>query len=219
MNQKQNYEILRNVMVQQQLISRGIADKRVLYAFKKIPRHLFVPNNLLNSAYEDHPLPIGEGQTISQPYIVALMTECLNLKGTEKVLEIGTGSGYQTVILAELASSVYSIERFPHLVEKAQNTIRQLGYQNIFIKAGDGTCGWQEHSPYDGIIVTAGSPSVPQPLIAQLRNGGRLVIPVGSKFSQTLTVVEKIDNELRTTSICDCVFVPLVGKYGWSNND
>ena len=209
---------LREEMVKTQIISRGIKDVRVIEAFLKVPRHKFIPERNIQEAYEDHPLPIGEGQTISQPYMVALMTECLKLKGEEKVLEIGTGSGYQTAILAELAREVYSIERIPSLAEKAKIVLEELGYKNVKIKIGDGTLGWEEYSPYEGIIVTAGSPEIPPPLISQLKENGRLVIPLGDSFSQVLTVVEKVEGKIKQEEICGCIFVPLVGKYGWYKN-
>lgn len=212
------YEQERNAMVIQQLIPRGISDERVLEAFRKVLRHEFIPKNLLTEAYNDYPLPIGEGQTISQPYMVALMTECLKLKGTERVLEIGTGSGYQTAILAELAKEVYSIERFQSLAQKAQEVLDSLGYKNVKITVGDGTLGWQEHAPYDGILVTAGAPHAPNSLIKQLSDNGRLVIPIGGSFSQVLTVMEKKKNKTVSTEVCGCVFVPLVGKEGWTKD-
>lgn len=214
-----NFYSIRDEMVKNQIISRGIKDERVIFAFLKVPRHKFVPEKNILEAYDDHPLPIGEGQTISQPYIVALMTECLGLKGDEKVLEIGTGSGYQTAILAELAHEVYSIERISSLAEKAKLILEELGYKNIKIKIGDGTLGWEEFSPYDGIIVTAGSPEIPPPLLNQLNDGGRLVIPLGDSFSQVLTVVEKNKDKIKKEEICGCIFVPLVGKYGWYRDD
>ncbi len=211
-----DYEILRRQMVQEQLIPRGIKNLRVLDSFYKIERHLFIPENLRKSAYADFPLPIAEGQTISQPYIVALMTESLGLTGKEKVLEIGTGSGYQTAILAELTGDVYSIERFEALAEKAQTILSELGYKNIKIKVGDGTLGWEEGAPFDRIIITAASHKIPMPLIEQLADNGRLILPLGESFSQVLTLVEKKDGELKSTDICGCVFVPLVGKHGWN---
>ncbi len=211
-----DYEILRRQMVQEQLIPRGIKNPRVLDSFYKIERHLFIPENLRKSAYADFPLPIAEGQTISQPYIVALMTESLGLTGKEKVLEIGTGSGYQTAILAELTGDVYSIERFEALAEKAQTILSELGYKNIKIKVGDGTLGWEEGAPFDRIIITAASHKIPMPLIEQLADNGRLILPLGESFSQVLTLVEKKDGELKSTDICGCVFVPLVGKHGWN---
>ena len=210
-----NYDILRRRMVEEQLIPRGIKNKRVLDAFYKVPRHRFVPEELRGSAYSDYPIPISEGQTISQPYIVALMTECLGLTGQEKVLEIGTGSGYQTAILAELAREVYSIERFPALVKKAEGLLNELGYANIKIRCADGTMGWPEAAPFDRIIITAASPRIPLPLTEQLKENGKMLLPLGETFSQVLTQVEKKDNKLQSIQICGCVFVPLVGKYGW----
>ncbi len=207
--------VLRNMMVEEQLVPRGIFDERVLDAFRKIPRHAFIPDKSLENAYGDFPLPVGEGQTISQPYMVALMTQYLDLKEDEKVLEIGTGSGYQTSILAELAKEVYSVERFDVLAKRAQSVLTSLGYGNINIRVGDGTEGWDELAPYNAILVTAGAPSVPQPLVDQLAEGGRLVIPVGGGFSQTLTLVRRQDNKVIQEDICGCVFVPLVGRYGW----
>lgn len=212
-----NFGELRKTMVEEQLIPRGISNKKVLDAFKKVPRHEFVPIEHVENAYDDYPLPIGEGQTISQPYMAALMTECLGLRGGEKILEIGTGSGYQMAILAEIAKEVYSVERCEGLAAAAGNTMDRLGYKNYKIKVGDGTLGWEEHAPYDGIVVTAGAPGIPESLVKQLRETGRLVMPIGSSFSQVLTVVEKSDSAIKTTAICDCVFVPLVGKDGWAN--
>lgn len=210
---------IRSRMVDIQLASRDIVDGRVLEVFRKIPRHLFVKESLWQDAYGDFPLPIGCGQTISQPYMVALMTQCLELKGEEKVLEIGTGSGYQTAILAELSKEVYSVERYEELTSNAKNILDQLGYTNIHIKTEDGTLGWEEFSPYDGIIVTAGAPDVPKTLKDQLKDGGRLVIPVGGTYSQVLTVVRRKGDRFTETQICGCVFVPLVGRYGWTGKD
>jgi protein-L-isoaspartate(D-aspartate) O-methyltransferase len=207
---------LRAAMVVEQLIPRNISDKRVLEAFRKVPRHEFVPEDLRQSAYNDYPLPIGENQTISQPYMVALMTECLKLKDGEKVLEIGTGSGYQAAILGEIAGEVYSVERFKDLADKASEILHSLGYKNIHIKAGDGTLGWSEFAPYDGIVVTAGAPGVPESLVKQLKDGGRLVIPIDSGgFGQILTLVERVGHTTRQSDICACTFVPLIGKEGW----
>jgi len=205
-------------MVSQQLVSRGIRDKRVLETFRNVPRHEFISSQTSNEAYADHPLPIGEGQTISQPYMVALMTECLRLEGNEKVLEIGTGSGYQAAILGSLAAEVYSVERFQSLADKAQQVLGKSGFKNIKIKVGDGTLGWQEFAPYDAIVVTAGAPHTPASLIKQLKNNGRLVIPVGGSFNQVLTVIEKKEKKLLPTEVCACVFVPLVGKEGWQKD-
>jgi len=204
-------------MVEEQLIPRGIKNQRVLDAFSKIERHKFIPENLRNSAYADFPLPIGEGQTISQPYIVALMTECLDLIGQEKVLEIGTGSGYQAAILAELAKEIYTIERFENLAKQAENILNELGYKNIKIKIGDGTLGWPQQPSFDRIIITAASPKIPLPLIEQLADSGKLILPLGESFSQVLTLVEKKEGKLKSIDICGCVFVPLIGKHGWGN--
>ncbi len=206
-------------MVEEQLIPRGIKNPRVLNAFYKLERHKFIPENLKNSSYADFPVPIGEGQTISQPYIVALMTECLDLAGGEKVLEIGTGSGYQTAILAELAKEIYSIERFTDLAIKTGALLNELGYTNIKIKVSDGTLGWQEEAPFDRIIITAASPKIPQPLLDQLADNGKLILPLGDSFSQVLTLTEKKNGKLKSMDICGCVFVPLVGKHGWANKE
>jgi len=202
-------------MVEEQLIPRGIEDPRVIDAFLKVERHRFIPEELRGSAYADYPVPIGEGQTISQPYIVALMTECLDLSGDEEVLEIGTGSGYQAAILAELSSQVYSIERFPSLAERAESLLQNLGYINIKIKVGDGTLGWPEEAPFSRIIVTAAAPEVPLPLAEQLSEGGKMILPLGETFSQVLTLIEKKKGQLKAESICGCVFVPLIGKFGY----
>ncbi len=214
-----DYPVLRKRMVEEQLLPRGIKDKRVLEAFYKVERHKFIPENIRTSAYADFPVPIGEGQTISQPYMVALMTECLDLKGEEKVLEIGTGSGYQTAILAELAKEIYSIERFESLGKRAEILLRQMEYINIKIKVDDGTLGWEEFAPFDRIIVTAASPNIPLPLIEQLKENGKLILPLGESYSQILTLIEKKKDVLNSTNICGCVFVPLVGRYGWKNEN
>jgi len=214
-----DYKREREEMVRTQIESRGITDRLLLEAMRKIPREKFVDEEFKGSAYEDHPLPIGEGQTISQPYIVALMTQSLKLKGKEKVLEIGTGSGYQTAILAELSREVYSIERYESLVARARLVLESLGYTNVQIFTGDGTEGLEEYAPYDRIIVTAAAPQVPPPLIEQLAEGGRLVIPVGSLYSQDLQVVEKKRGKIFTRTEGGCVFVPLVGKYGWQKDE
>jgi protein-L-isoaspartate(D-aspartate) O-methyltransferase len=199
------------------LARRGIKDPNVLEAMAKIHRHLFVPPHLQDEAYADYPLAIGEGQTISQPYIVALMTEALELDSQSRVLEIGTGSGYQAAILAELAAEVYTVERITSLAQKAQGLLEELGYTNVKIKVGDGTLGWPECSPYHGIVVTAAAPSIPPPLIEQLEVGGRLVIPVGGSYSQDLLKAVKLDlqGNYSTHSLGGCVFVKLYGKYGW----
>lgn len=210
-----NYEEERERMVENQIIRRGIRDKRVLDAMRQVPRHLFVPEDIRHLAYSDGPLPIGHGQTISQPYIVALMTELLELTGEEKVLELGTGSGYQAAILSCLAREVYSIERHPALAEQARKILTQLGYDNVMIRVGDGTLGWPEHAPYDAIIVTAAAPDVPQPLTEQLADGGRLVAPVGSRWSQMLVKVKRQGNKLTRKNLTPVAFVPLIGEYGW----
>jgi protein-L-isoaspartate(D-aspartate) O-methyltransferase len=207
----------RERMVQEQLQARGISDERVLTAFRRVPRHLFVPDAARAQAYTDHPLPIGSGQTISQPYIVALMTSHLRLHGHERVLEVGAGSGYQTAILAELALDVYSVERLPELLSGVQERILALGYLNVHLSAGNGSLGWPEHAPYDAIVVTAGAPAIPPPLLEQLAERGRLVIPIGSQEAQTLVAVEKRRQSLRRRELTSCVFVPLLGKYGWEN--
>jgi protein-L-isoaspartate(D-aspartate) O-methyltransferase len=216
-NNRLDYTEERERMVIEQLQGRGIKNKKVLDAFRKVPRHKFIQQQYQESAYNDHPVPIGEGQTISQPYMVALMTELLELKGSEKVLEIGTGSGYQAAILAELASEVYTVERVELLAQKTKSTLAELGYDNLKVKVGDGSCGWQEHAPYDGIIVTCGAPSVPEPLKEQLAVNGRLVIPVGGDFSQVLTVIERKQDAFQEKEVCCCVFVPLIGRYGWNS--
>jgi protein-L-isoaspartate(D-aspartate) O-methyltransferase len=202
-------------MVEEQIISRGIKDAKLIAAMKKIPRHLFVEEALQSQAYSDHPLPIGEKQTISQPYMVALMTEAMLLTGKEKVLEIGTGSGYQTAILAELSEKVFSMERIRPLAIRARKLLYELGYFNVEIKIFDGTFGWMEESPFDAIIVTAGSPDIPQTLLDQLAIGGRLVIPVGDAFVQDLIRVIKTEEGIEKEDLGGCRFVKLIGKYGW----
>ncbi len=218
MTEEDRYLKLRRKMIRQQIADRGVRDPRVLEAMLRVPRHLFVPEEIRYRAYDDCPLPIGEGQTISQPYMVAWMTELLELRGTERVLEIGTGSGYQAAVLCELAGEVYSIELHPRLAREAEGRLRALGYANFSIRAGDGTLGWPEKAPFDGIMVTAGSPSVPQPLLEQLAEGGRLVIPVGSTGMQMLTLVRRKENRFLTTEEGSCIFVPLVGKHGWKRD-
>ena len=202
-------------MVEEQIVSRGIKDSRVIAAMKKVPRHLFVEEALQSQAYSDHPLPIGEKQTISQPYMVALMTEALQLKEKEKVLEIGAGSGYQTAVLAELAEKVFSIERIRSLAIKARQLLYELGYFNVEIKIFDGTHGWMEEAPFDAIIVTAGAPDIPQPLLDQLAIDGRLVIPVGDAYAQDLMRVTKTKERIKKEDLGGCRFVKLIGRYGW----
>ncbi len=212
-----DYRLARERMVRTQLIPRGIKDKGVLAAMEKVPRHRFVEEALVGEAYNDHPLPIGHKQTISQPYIVALMTEALELTGREKTLEIGTGSGYQTAILAELSGKVCTVERIRALMLQARKILAELGYTNILFKAFDGTLGWEEHAPYDAIIVTAGAPKIPEPLIEQLAERGRLVIPTGNRFSQELIKITKIKGKLVQKSLGGCRFVNLVGIHGWKD--
>ncbi len=213
-------EWARNRMVEKDIEGRGITDERVLDAMRKVPRHLFVEGNLKSRAYEDFPLPIGEEQTISQPYMVALMTQALKLTGKESVLEIGTGSGYQTAILAELSERVYSVERIPSLAGNSRKVLDSLGYKNVLVRLSDGTLGWEEHAPYDRILVTAGSPKIPMPLVEQLNESGMLVIPVGGNHSQTLTrVTLEKDGHLKEEKMEGCIFVKLVGRYGWEEND
>lgn len=204
-------------MVEGQLKRRGISDERVLQAMSKVQRHHFVPLDCRESAYIDGPLPIGEGQTVSQPYMVGLMTQCLSLKGDEKVLEIGTGSGYQSAVLMELAREVYTIERIPRLAESAKKNLLELGYDRFHMKVADGTHGWPEEAPFDGIIVTAGAPEMPDALVSQLSEGGRLVIPVGSRFSQRLYRCSKKMGRCIKEGDTMCVFVPLIGEYGWDD--
>jgi protein-L-isoaspartate(D-aspartate) O-methyltransferase len=204
-------------MVEEQIISRGIKDPELIAAMKKIPRHLFVEEALQSQAYSDYPLPIGEKQTISQPYMVAIMTEALQLTRKEKVLEIGAGSGYQAAILAEMSEKVFSIERIRSLAIKARKLLYDLGYLNIEIKFSDGTFGWMEESPFDAIIVTAGAPDIPQPLIDQLAIGGRLVIPVGDAFVQDLIRIIKTEEGIKKEDLGGCRFVKLIGRYGWES--
>ena len=205
----------RDRMVEEQLAARGVADPQVLAVLRRVPRHRFVQEALRDRAYGDHPLPIGEEQTISQPFIVGLMTALLELTGREKVLEVGTGSGYQTAVLAELARRVCTIERLPRLAERARALLEQLGYDNVWVRVGSGTLGWPDEAPFDRILVTAGGPSIPPPLFQQLGEGGRMVVPVGDVANQTLTVVEKVRGEMKTRPCGDCKFVKLVGKYAW----
>ena len=209
---QERYEEVREKMVKVQIEARDIVDKRVLAAMRKVPRHLFVPPEERSRAYEDHPLPIGFGQTISQPYIVALMTELLNLKKGAQVLEVGTGSGYQAAILSEIVDEVYTVEIIPQLASRAEKTLRELSYRNVHVAQLDGYNGWKEHAPFDAIIVTAAAEFVPPPLIKQLKVGGLMCIPVGPPFSvQNLFLVKKkSEKEIETQVITQVVFVPLV---------
>ena len=207
-----DHDVLRKQMVEHQIMPRGIKDKRVLDAMLRVPRHLFVSDDLWDMAYNDQPLPVGEEQTISQPYMVALMTELLCLKGDETVLEIGTGSGYQTAVLAELAGEVYTVEIVVPLAERAKQLLTEMGYQNIKFRTGDGYYGWTEYAPFDMIIVTCGPNKVPPPLVDQLAEGGGLVIPVGT-FYQTLTILRKIKGKMRESKSTACRFVPMTGEH------
>ena len=212
---KLDFSKARQKMVDEQIASRGIKDIRLLHAMNKVPRHLFVEEALHGQAYNDYPLPIGEKQTISQPYMVALMTEILALKGDERVLEIGTGSGYQAAILAELSEWVYSIERIRSLANRARRLLSELNYYNVEIGISDGTQGWKEKAPFQAITVTAGAPDIPQPLLDQLTVGGRLVVPVGNTFSQTLVRVIRTEKGFERQDMGGCHFVKLIGKFGW----
>ncbi len=210
-----NYELLRNLMVETQLIPRGIKDKRVLDTMRKVPRHLFMPEKYRDDAYEDMALPIGEGQTISQPYMVAIMTELLELNGDEKVLEIGTGSGYQAAILAELSREVYTVERIESLGDNVRLKLKEMGYDNIYVIVADGTKGLPEKAPFDRIIITAATPKIPECLIEQLNDGGIIVAPVGQRFSQILIKAKKVMGTMKEEYHTPCVFVPLIGEHGW----
>ena len=215
----QAYAGQRRKMVEEQILGRGIKDLSVMEALSRVPRHLFVNSSLQHKAYGDCPLPIGENQTISQPYIVALMTQVLDLKGEERVLEIGTGSGYQTAILAELAAQIFTIERVKPLVKKTKELLEGLKYKNIVFKTFDGTYGWRDQSPFDAILISAATPSIPKSLIEQLADKGRLVAPVGERESQDLIVLNKNGNRVVERKIGSCKFVPLIGKFAWSEEE
>lgn len=210
-----DFERERNRMVEEQIVGRGVKNERVLAAMRKVPRHEFLPEAIRGMSYEDSALPLGEGQTMSQPYMVALMTELLDLTGTERVLEIGTGSGFQAAVLAELCEKVYTVERIKSLADKARAALDRLGYQRVAIKVYDGTYGWKDMSPFDAIMVTAGSPEVPAPLVEQLKVGGRMVIPVGERYGQELLVIVKTAEGVVTRKSVPCMFVPLIGNHGW----
>ena len=218
MNQDNGFELQRASMVDYQLRARGIGSPLVLEAMGRVPRERFIPERMKDCAYDDGPLPIGAGQTISQPYIVALMTEALDLEGGERVLDIGTGSGYAAAVLGCIASEVFSIERVQELADRAARTLAAEGFDNVRVRCGDGTIGWPEHQPFDGIIVAAGAPSVPESLKHQLAVGGHLVIPVGSEHSvQSLERITRLgENEFRTEDLGAVRFVPLIGEQGWS---
>jgi protein-L-isoaspartate(D-aspartate) O-methyltransferase len=211
----QEYSELRRAMVREQIRDRGIRARNVLDAMLAVPRHLFVPEEFRAAAYADQPLPIGEGQTISQPFMVAAMTVALELTGTERVLEIGTGSGYQAAILSLLAQELHTVERSTTLAQRAAERLTHLGYANVHVHAADGTLGWAEAAPYEGIIVTAAAPRVPPPLVEQLADGGRLVIPVGDEYQQELLLVRKAGEQTTSQVLHYCRFVPLVGLHGW----
>ena len=212
----QSYAGQRRKMVEEQLVERGIKDLRVLEAMSRVPRHLFAQESLEHRAYGDTPLPIGENQTLSQPYIVGTMTEALGLKGEERVLEIGTGSGYQTAVIAELARQVFTIERLNNLSRKAQKILEGLSYMNIVFKMFDGTYGWPDQAPFDAILITASAREIPESLIKQLGDGGRLVAPTGETDKQKLVLLTKSRGRISRQDLGDCKFVPLIGKYGWS---
>jgi protein-L-isoaspartate(D-aspartate) O-methyltransferase len=210
------YEIPRGRMVERLRSHYKITDERVLDVMDKLPRHLFVPEALKSQAYKDNALPIAGGQTISQPFIVARMTELLELSGEEKVLEIGAGSGYQTAILSSLARKIFAVERIPNLAFEAEMKLRQMGYRNVSVKCADGTQGWGNYAPFDAVLVAAGGPSIPEPLIEQLRIGGKMVIPVGNDIkTQTLVRVTRKENGYVKEDFGPCVFVPLIGEHGW----
>jgi protein-L-isoaspartate(D-aspartate) O-methyltransferase len=214
-NPNHDYASARERMVQDQVIGRGIRDRRVIEAMMKIPRHLFVPEALLGQAHADSALPIGEKQTITQPFMVAFMSQALNLKGKERVLEIGTGSGYQAAVLSCLAGRVYSVERIRSLLERARKTLDQIHCRNVLTRLFDGSYGWKEESPFDAILVTAGAPSVPKVLVEQLKSGGVLVIPVGARKDQKLLRLRRLPEGITQELLIDCHFVDLVGEHGW----
>ena len=210
-----DFEKAREEMIKYQIKGRGIKDKKVLWAMSIVPREKFVLKENERDAYLDCPLPIGMGQTISQPYMVALMTQCLYLTGLEHVLEVGTGSGYQVAILSKISKMVYTIERFKALADRAEKIFEELEIKNVKVIIGDGTNGLKEYSPYDCIIVTAGAPEIPRSLLDQLKENGKIVIPVGNSFSQDLLLGRKVKGKLKIENYGGCIFVPLVGKYGW----
>jgi protein-L-isoaspartate(D-aspartate) O-methyltransferase len=211
------YKNEREQMVEHQIARKGVKDERVLKAMRTVPRHLFVPKYARSHAYADSPVRIGSGQTISQPYIVALMTELLDVEPKHRVLDVGTGSGYQAAILAELAEEVYSIERHPELAESARQVLVELGYDNVQVVVGDGTRGYPPGAPYDRIIVGAAAPSVPHALLDQLAPGGRLVLPVGPRYTQQLEVWERQEDKFKRSTNIPVVFVPLIGEEGWED--
>ena len=217
MSESSKFEIKRSRMVEDQLIPRGVTDPRVLEVMRSVPRHLFVDDALQAKAYGDYPLPIGGGQTISQPYIVGLMTQALELQGNERVLEIGTGSGYQAVVLSRLCKQVYTIERVTSLLARARRIFDRLHCHNIISRLDDGTVGWPQEAPFDAIMVTAGGPEIPKPLIDQLTDPGRMVMPVGDQFVQELKVITKKEGEITSRTLERVRFVNLIGVHGWEN--
>ena len=211
------YRQARERMIQEQLVSRGINDPRVLRAMAKVPRHLFLESELWDQAYKDHPLPIGADQTISQPYMVALMAQALELKGAERMLEVGTGSGYAAAVLSELCAEVFTVEAVEELALKARTLLSSLGYRNVSVLVGDGTLGWEEHAPYDAVIISAAAPCIPRPLLEQLKTPGYLVFPMGEKELQTLVRIRKDKAGIREEYFGECQFVKLRGRYGWED--
>lgn len=212
---EEGFARLRERMVEEQLVQRGVSDARVLEAMRKVPRHRFVPQRDRSWAYEDHPLPIGHEQTISQPYVVALMTQLLELQGEEKVLEIGTGSGFQAALLGELAGEVHSVERIEELARRAANVLKKLGFDNVQVHVADGSEGWPEDAPYDAILAAASAPRAPKPLLEQLVEGGRLVLPVGMTRGQVLQRWRRIGDQWEREDFSPVAFVPMIGKHGW----
>ena len=205
-----DYKKMREHMVESQIMNRGILNEKLLNIMKKVPRHVFVPGSLKPSAYDDNPIPIGYGQTISQPYMVALMTDLLELKGDEKVLEIGAGSGYQAAILSGLAKSLVTVERVKELADRTKKLLKHEGYDNVLVVHGDGTKGYEKEAPYDAVMITAATPKIPKDLFGQLADGGRLVAPVGPRYHQELIRVKKIENKLKKEYFGGCIFVPLI---------
>jgi len=214
-----DYARAREKMVKEQILDRGIRDPKVIEALTRVPRHLFVPEALVGRAYGDTALPIGEGQTITQPYMVAFLSAALNLQGSEKILEVGTGSGYQAAVLACLAERVCSVERIRGLLERARKALDRIQCHNVVTKLSDGSYGWAEEGPFDAILITAGAPSLPQPLVAQLKTGGTMVIPVGERNNQKLIRVRKVSHGFSQEDLLECNFVSLVGEFGWAKRE
>ena len=219
MDPEEKFERARSEMVQTQLFERGIRSPRVLAAMGEVPRHLFVPERVRHLSYSDGPLAIGENQTISQPYVVGLMTELLSLEGEEKILEIGTGSGYQAAVLARLANQVFTVEQYQVLADRAREILRRAGVENVSVFVGDGSAGLPEYAPYDAVVITAAAPEIPRSLLEQLADGGRLVLPVGGKRGQQLQLIRRSGNRFSRKKLVPVAFVPLRGRYGWSEDD